>query len=153
MIRLQASDGRLFIVDCAAAFMSTFIRNLVDDMGAYDKLIPVPDVTGPVLARVIEYCVFHKDDAGIADGQVPALLPDNNPMEAWDRRYMATDDQTILDVLYAADYLGIESLVDLACLAIARTIRHMPLDTIRSRYHVADDCAYMQNHAAQSEPN
>ncbi|KAJ2348247.1 hypothetical protein GGF43_004599, partial [Coemansia sp. RSA 2618] len=138
MIRLESSDGRRFAVDQDTAYMSTFVKNIVEDLGADSEPITLPNVNGTILARVLEYCTHHKDDVRL-NKDVDDLLQDDNLVEAWDRQFMDIDDPTMLQILYAADYLGIEALVDLVCLFIARIIRDMPVGEIQQRYGVVDD--------------
>lgn len=58
MITLKSSTGEIFEVDEAVAFQSQTIKILFGDSGA-DTVIPLLEVTGPVLAKVIEYCENH----------------------------------------------------------------------------------------------
>ncbi|KAJ2783028.1 hypothetical protein H4R18_001929 [Coemansia javaensis] len=138
VVRLQAADGRLFAVDPAAARMSTLVQNLIDDVGPGSAPIPLPGVPGPTLARVLEYCTHHRDDVRLQK-DVEDLQRDDGLVEPWDRRFMDVDDDAMLRLLCAADYLGVEPLVDLCCLSIARIIRHLPVDAIRQRYGIVDD--------------
>ncbi|KAJ2135007.1 suppressor of kinetochore protein mutant, partial [Coemansia sp. RSA 1935] len=125
MIRLESSDGRLFAVDQESAYMSSLLKNIDQDLGTDINPILLHNVTGTILARVIEYCVHHRDDVRL-DKDVEDLLQDDNQVEAWDRQFMNVDDSTMLQILYAADYLGVEPLVDLGCMFIACIIRDMP---------------------------
>jgi hypothetical protein len=35
---------------------------MLEDVGDSDEPIPLPNVTGKVLKKVVEYCEHHKDD-------------------------------------------------------------------------------------------
>ena len=85
-VRLVSEDGREFRVERKVANMSLTIKNLLDDMGADDDddiddanndalassrerseaglgmAIPLKNVHGDVLERVLEFCAFHADD-------------------------------------------------------------------------------------------
>ncbi|KAJ1855707.1 hypothetical protein GGH12_000998 [Coemansia sp. RSA 1822] len=150
MIRLESSDGRLFAVDQDSAYMSSLLKNIDQDLGTDINPILLPNVTGTILARVIEYCMHHRDDVRL-DKDVEDLLQDDNQVEAWDRQFMNVDDSTMLQILYAADYLGVEPLVDLGCMFIARIIRDMSVDEIRLRYGVVDDFTDAQRQQIQLE--
>lgn len=43
---------------------------MLEDVGDSDEPIPLPNVVGKVLAKVVEYCEYHKDDE-------PALVDDD----------------------------------------------------------------------------
>lgn len=58
---LLSSDGEAFEITTPVAFMSQTVRCLVEDT---DNLhVPLPNVRGCILARVVEYCKHHTDDA------------------------------------------------------------------------------------------
>ncbi|KAJ1836741.1 hypothetical protein LPJ63_000061 [Coemansia sp. RSA 2711] len=149
-VRLESSDGRCFAVDRDAAFLSTFVKNFVGDLGSGSEPILLPNVRGSILAKVVEYCVHHKHDARL-NKEVADLIQDDGVVEAWDRGFMDVDDSTMLQILYAADYLGVEPLVDLGCLFIARIIRHMPVGEIRQRFGVVDDFTGAQREQIRHE--
>ncbi|KAJ2748216.1 hypothetical protein H4S06_005028 [Coemansia sp. BCRC 34490] len=139
MIRIESGDGRQFLVYTAAAFMSDLVRNTVEDVGMVDEAIVLPNVRGDVLAKVVEYCMYHKDDARIVSSSVPDIVQDDRVVDAWDNRFMAVDDALMLEILVAADYMSIEPLVELGCTVIAKIIRFMEPEDIRQRYGIEDD--------------
>ncbi|KAL8509499.1 hypothetical protein ACS0TY_016640 [Phlomoides rotata] len=54
---LKCSDDAEFEVDEAVAFQSRILKHVIED--AYSGNIPLPKVTGPILAKVIQYCERH----------------------------------------------------------------------------------------------
>ncbi|KAJ2557009.1 hypothetical protein EV175_001617 [Coemansia sp. RSA 1933] len=150
MITLESNDGQQFLVDQAAAYMSDLVRNTVEDVGQTDEPIILPNVRGAVLAKVVEYCIHHKDDARILSS-TPDLIQSDRAIDAWDRRFMDIDDALMLEILSTADYLSIEPLVDLGCTVIAKIIRSMSVDEIRQRYGVDDDFTEDQRRQVQRE--
>ncbi|KAJ2898317.1 kti12, chromatin associated, partial [Coemansia aciculifera] len=143
-------DGRLFAVDEKTGFMSTLIKDIVDDLGATTEPIPLPNVTGDILVDIVRYCRYHKDDARLSCS-VPDILQDDSLIEAWDRKFMAMTDNQMLKVIAAADYLNIEPLVDLGCLAVAKIIRTLSVEEIRQRYNVVDDFTPEQREMIKKE--
>ncbi|KAJ2625628.1 hypothetical protein GGI26_000428 [Coemansia sp. RSA 1358] len=137
-IRLQSNDGRLFAVDKETAFMSDLVKNSFEDLGPTTEPIPLPNVCGAVLAKVIEYCSYHKDDARVLS-TVPGIVGSHTVVDAWDRRFTSVDDDMLLAVLVAADYLSIQPLVELGCTVIAKIIRNMSVEDIRARFGIVDD--------------
>lgn len=64
---LQSSDGESYDVDVEVAKMSSTIKTMLDDLGVSvgegdDEVIPLPNVRGSVLKRVIEWCLHHRVD-------------------------------------------------------------------------------------------
>ena len=56
---LQSSDGQQFQVDEDVAYQSITIRNLTEDTGS-DFPVPLPNVDGKTLSKVLEYCNKHR---------------------------------------------------------------------------------------------
>ncbi|KAJ2392357.1 hypothetical protein GGI23_005235 [Coemansia sp. RSA 2559] len=150
MLTLESNDGQRFLVDKAAAYMSDLVRNTAEDVGLADEPIVLPNVRGAVLAKVIEYCTHHKDDARILSS-TPDLIQSDRVVDAWDRRFMDVDDALMLEILSTADYLSIEPLVELGCTVVARIIRSMSVDEIRQRYGIEDDFTEDQRSQIQKE--
>ncbi|XP_010429092.1 PREDICTED: SKP1-like protein 10 [Camelina sativa] len=111
MIMLKSSDGITFEIEEAAARRSQLIAHMIEE-GFED--IPIPLVNGKILALVTKYCKKHP---------VVPVFDDptsDEDLKKWDEEFiMQIDDQsTIFDLLHAADYLGINSLHDLAYQAV-----------------------------------
>ncbi|PIA16718.1 E3 ubiquitin ligase SCF complex, Skp subunit [Coemansia reversa NRRL 1564] len=149
MIKLQSSDGRLFVVDMKTISLSTFIKNLIEDLGNNNELLQLPNVKGEILDLVIRYCDYHKDDVQLSEGEVD-LFQDKFIVSPWDRKFMQMEDSTMLQLLNAADYLGIEPLVELCCLSIAKIIRDLSADEICLRYGIVDDFTDAQRKHTQA---
>jgi len=67
-----------------------------------DNGIPLPNVTSKILLLVIEYCKKHVVESKEED------------LKKWDAEFMKKMEQSILfDVMMAANYLNIQSLLDL----------------------------------------
>ncbi|OVA07078.1 SKP1 component [Macleaya cordata] len=58
IIILKSYDGETFEVDEAIALESETIKQMIED-GCPDDGILLPNVTGNILAKVIEYCKKH----------------------------------------------------------------------------------------------
>jgi len=62
-LKLQSNDREMFEVDRDVALKSETVKNMIDDVepSAADQAIPLPNVSGKILAKVIEYCKYHVD--------------------------------------------------------------------------------------------
>ena len=66
-IKLISQEGDAFEVSLAVAKMSPFIMTMVsseDEDGGDDaaKEVPLPNVTAPILAKVVEYCSHYVEE-------------------------------------------------------------------------------------------
>ncbi|KAJ2612815.1 hypothetical protein H4S08_002530 [Coemansia sp. RSA 1365] len=147
MIQIRSSDGQLFVVDMKTISLITFIKNLIEDLGNNNELLQLPNVKGDILDLVIRYCEYHKNDVQLGEDD---LFQDKFIVSAWDRKFMQMKDSTMLQLLNAADYLGIEPLVELCCLSIAKIIRELSVDEICLRYGIVDDFTDAQRKHTQA---
>lgn len=63
-IKLQSSDGEVFVVDVEIAKASVTIKTMLEDLGMDDEdeeVVPLPNVTSTILKKVIQWATNHKD--------------------------------------------------------------------------------------------
>ncbi|XP_034681193.1 uncharacterized protein LOC117911105 isoform X2 [Vitis riparia] len=126
-LTLQSSDGMFFYVDVAVAMESQTIKHMIEDRCA-DNAIPLPNVTSKILARVIEYCKKHVETPKAEEHAV------NDELRAWDADFVKVDQATLFDLILAANYLEIKSLLDLTCQTVADMIRGKTPEEIRKTF-------------------
>ncbi|CAH8390692.1 unnamed protein product [Eruca vesicaria subsp. sativa] len=116
---LKSFDDEPFEVEEAVARQSQLIANLIED-DCTDGEIPITNVSGKILAKVLEYCKKH---VVVDGGDSSSSEEEKEALKKWDAEYMKSMDQsTIFDLILAANYLNVASLLDLACQTIADVI-------------------------------
>ncbi|KAJ1983024.1 hypothetical protein H4R33_004922 [Dimargaris cristalligena] len=60
MIRIRTSEGMELEVEREIMEQSMLIKGLLEDVGHSNAVLPLPNVSGPILAKVIEYCRHHQ---------------------------------------------------------------------------------------------
>ncbi|KAK4424041.1 SKP1-like protein 1A [Sesamum alatum] len=141
MIVLKSSDGETFEVEEAVAVESQTIKHMIEDNCA-DTSIPLPNVTSKILAKVIEYCKRHVDAAAKAnaDGALtPADKVVDEDLKAFDAEFVKVDQGTLFDLILAANYLNIKSLLDLTCQTVADMIKGKTPEEIRKTFNIKND--------------
>jgi S-phase kinase-associated protein 1 len=128
-VQLLSSDGQIFEVDKSVAFLSVTITNMFEDMGDTGDAIPLPNVSGPLLAKVVEYCKYH---VNAAEASEPADV-----VQAWDAEFIKVDNTTIFELILAANYLNIKSLQDLGAKTVADMIKGKTPAEIRETFGIA----------------
>ncbi|BFG39333.1 hypothetical protein CerSpe_256070 [Prunus speciosa] len=129
-ITLKSSDPALFEVDEAVALESQIIKYMIEDDCA-DNCIPVPNVRGNILAKVIVYCKKH------ADAAKPDSKITEHDLKAWDQDFLDDMNQeTLFDLVLAANFLNIKSLLDLTCQSIADMIKGKTPEEIRKTFNI-----------------
>ncbi|KAJ2686841.1 hypothetical protein H4R19_006679 [Coemansia spiralis] len=115
------------------------LKNMLGDLGETEDAIPLPNVTGKVLAKVIEYCEHHQNDPPpIMDDydDVPMRADDVSP---WDEMFMKVDQEMLFEILLASNYMDIKPLLDLGCKTVANMIRGKSADDIRKQFNIVND--------------
>jgi S-phase kinase-associated protein 1 len=139
-VKLRSSDAEMFDVDLEVANESQTIKNMIEDMedsGRGDP-IPLPNVSSKILAKVIEYCKYHVDAAKKPDGEdKPAKSEDE--VKSWDSEFVKVDQGTLFELILAANYLNIKSLLDLTCLTVANMIKGKTPEEIRKTFNIPND--------------
>ncbi|XP_008779825.2 SKP1-like protein 1A [Phoenix dactylifera] len=126
-ITLRSSDGEEFEVEEAAAKQSKTLTNIIED-GCADGGIPVSNVTGKVLAKVLEYCKKHADSAATEE-----------EIAAWDYEYINVEQDVLYEVIVASNYLNIKSLLELGCRGAADMIKGRTPAEIRQWFKIPND--------------
>jgi hypothetical protein len=62
-----------------------------------DEVIPLPNVNGKILAKVIEYCKYHVDAAKKGADDKPAKSEDE--VKSWDTDFVKVDQATLFDLI------------------------------------------------------
>ena len=104
MIKLQSSDGVIFPVDAATVKQMVTIQTMIDHEDEdSDEVTPVPTVKGKVLEKIIQWTEYHKTDH------------EKTEKLAWYRQYFDVDLKKIFEIIIAADYLEVKSLLNESC--------------------------------------
>jgi len=135
MVKLRSSDEEMFEVEQDVANMSQMIKNMIEDTGI-DCPIPLPNVTSKILAKIVEYCSYHVK-ATSTTGDKPAASEED--IKAWDTEFVKVDQATLFELILAANYLNIKSLLDLTCLTVANMIKGKTPEEIRKQFNIKND--------------
>jgi S-phase kinase-associated protein 1 len=134
-VKLMSSDSQMFDVDEEVALESVTVKNLIEDSGA-DEAIPLPNVSGKILSKVIEYCKYHVE-ANKKTEDKPNKSEEE--VKAWDTEFVKVDQATLFDLILAANYLNIKGLLDLTCQTVAGMIKGKTPEEIRKTFNIKND--------------
>jgi S-phase kinase-associated protein 1 len=137
-IELISKDGQTFVVDADAIFMSQLIKDMVEDNEDEVPRIPVPNVESKVLAKVIEYCEYHHDKP-IEEIEKPLKGNIDDLICDWDKKFLNVEQQELIEIIMASNYLNIKSLLDLSCAKIASMIKGKNPEQIREMFGIEND--------------
>ncbi|GJM97762.1 hypothetical protein PR202_ga14714 [Eleusine coracana subsp. coracana] len=111
--------------------------------------IPLPNVDGATLSKVIEYCRKHapaaagssggEEPAADGNGAAAAALIIREDLERFDNEFvMMIDPSMLCSIVRAAQDLQIEGLLDITCKKVADLIKGKTPKEIRRTFRVPD---------------
>ena len=121
---LGSNNGEMFTVDLDIVTQFGTVKNMLEDLGM-DKegedAIPLSNVNGANLSKVIEWKTFHKDDPSLPEDEDNKKKTDT--ISSWDLDFLKVDQETLFKVIPAANYLNIKKLLDLTCKTLANILK------------------------------
>ncbi|MCO5574897.1 hypothetical protein L7F22_028691 [Adiantum nelumboides] len=142
MLRLRSSDGEIFEVDLeAVASQSLLVRDMVDINNAnYGEaiLLPLYNVSDRVLAKVLDYILYHGTLADVPSSVARGTQEDAD--EQWDEQFLdSLDEENLSEVMRAAHYLNIPKLQHLTCVRAGEGMRGMIVEEARIIFDLPSD--------------
>ncbi|CAL4900564.1 unnamed protein product [Urochloa decumbens] len=135
VIVLRCCDGEEFAVAVPVARKCGTIRNMIDD-DCVDGGVPLPNVGGPAMARVLEY--LNTKAAAATGGAEEAAAAANT--KGFEKGFFEKmNKEALFDVILAANYLNAEELLDAAMLCAADRITGRTVAEIREFFGLEND--------------
>ena len=138
-VALTSSDGQKITIDDKSAERSNLLKGLLQEY-TEDTDIPMPDIRGDVLKKVVEYLIHYQEGE---PKEIPKPLPSNNLLDVtdeWDVTFINSIDlDTTFDIINAANYMDIKSLLDLSCAKIASMMKGKTAEEIRTMFGIECD--------------
>jgi len=131
---LVSKDKKEFTVEKKFSQISTLVKTTLEqDKDATE--VPIPGVTSAILEKVLSYMNQHK-------GTEPPIIP--KPLRSKEMKQVCSDPwdadfidkigdtrQDLYDLILAANYMDIKSLLHLGCAKVASLIKGQPLEKIK----------------------
>ncbi|CAL9186349.1 SKP1-like protein 1A [Musa acuminata AAA Group] len=138
IVKLRSSDGILFEVDEGVARQySQSIGNLIED-DCTTGVIPIYNVTGRILRMLLEYMENHANatNNGVFGGPDPVLA---QRLKKRDAEFINVDNDTLFDLLEAADYFNVSSPLELTVKTIAGKMKGKTPEEILDTFDIVCD--------------
>ena len=138
IITLVSSDGEKFQVSEKAARRSQLIKGIIDDYPD-DPEVPLHNVKSAILQRIISYLENYRDTE---PREIEKPLPSNNfndCVDAWDFQFIDMEIEVIFEIIFAANYMDIKPLLELASSKIASIIKGKSPEEIRRIFNIQND--------------
>ena len=124
VIKLQSSDGVIFDVDASSVKQMVTIQTMIDHEDEdSDEVTPVPTVKAQVLEKIIQWTDHHKIDL------------DKTSHTTWMVKYFDVQLEKIFEIIIAADYLEVESLLNESCRNVLSKNKWEIIEDAASRFY------------------
>lgn len=137
-VKLLSQDGQEFEVTVKEAKMSETVRNLIEDTGI-ENAIPLPNITGKILSKVVEYLNHHAKDVVVVSEDDKKEEKRTDDIIPWDLDFCKVDNATLFELILAANYMDIKPLLDLTCKTVANMIKGKTPEEIRNTFGINND--------------
>ncbi|CAD8047432.1 unnamed protein product [Paramecium primaurelia] len=150
-VKLSTQDGVIIEVDKEVACKSHLINTIIDDTGSEEE-IPLPNVKSSILKKVIQYCELHRNDT---PPEIEKPLRSNNLSDCVEQKDAEFIDipnlEELFDIILAANYLDIKSLLDLSCAKVATYIKGKTPEEIRKTFNIQNDLTQEEEQQIREE--
>jgi S-phase kinase-associated protein 1 len=146
-VNLVSSEGDKFEVETRTAAMSELVKTMLidgddddEDEDENEQEIPLPNVKSAVLAKVVEFCNYRVTNGPMKEIEKP--LKSASFVECVgerDANFVAIEQEMLFELILAANYMDIKSLLDLTCAKVASMLKGKTPEEIRQTLNIVND--------------
>ncbi|KAH0773775.1 hypothetical protein KY290_010912 [Solanum tuberosum] len=125
---LKTNDGEEFKLDESIVMRSQVIKNIVQDVDCASRVIPLTNVDGKTMCKVVEYWKKHSEE-----GVSKEVLMD------FDKNLVKMDQSVLFYLFLAVDFLNDKEMLDVMCQEVADRIKCKTLEEIRKEFGIKND--------------
>ena len=159
-VTLVSSDGDKFEVEARTAAFSDLVKTMMTEIDSEEEeeeeeegqVIPLANVTSVILAKVIEFCEYHANNGPMKEIEKP--LKSTNLAEVvghWDADFVDIEQPVLFELILAANYMDIKSLLDLTCAKVGSMIKDKTPDQIKATFNIVNDFTPEEEAQARTE--
>ncbi len=135
-VKLVSADQEVFLVDKKIAKQSLLIKDMLEERNEGGE-IPLQNVDAVTLKKVIEYMEYYHDKTPQPIPKPLTTFKEN--VSSWDYKYTDLDTNLLINIIMAANYLNIPSLLELIAAKIASYIKGKSPEEIRNVFGIEND--------------
>ncbi|CAD5209130.1 unnamed protein product [Bursaphelenchus okinawaensis] len=139
---LQSNDNQTFTVDYAVVRQSKMFTEMFKHIGidatqGLEEPIPLPNLNGAILKKVVEFCEYHKNDPIL--GNPDEVEPHAFKLSDWQTEFMKVDDDKLYDLIMAANYLEIPLLLETGSKKLAEKLKGKTPNELRKMMGIEEE--------------
>jgi len=150
-LTLVSEENEKTVVKKSIAVMSQLVKTMADtDKGETE--IPLPNVKHSVLQMVVKYLTYHAENPAKEIEKPLKSANMNEVVSQWDADFVSQGGQeTLFELILAANYMDIKSLLDLTCAKVASMIKGKTPEQIRKQFNIQNDFTPEEEEAVRAE--
>ena len=137
-IKVKSNDDKVVVeLSTKAASKSGLLKGIIEDYPE-DSEFPLTSVDGKTLEKVKEYLTHYQDEE---PKTIEKPLKSNKFEECaneWDLKFIGDDNDSVLSLILAANFMDIKPLLELAAAKVACTIRGTTTESIRKDFGITE---------------
>ena len=137
---LLSSDNQKIEIDSESAQKSNLLKGSIGDFNTQQEPIQLPDIKYDILKKIVEYLTHYKDKT---PKDIPKPMPFSDlskVLDEWDVNFInGIELDNIFDLINAANYMDIPSLLDLSCAKIASLMKGKTIQEIKTMFNIECD--------------
>ncbi len=132
------------------AMLSNLVKTVLDQDPS-SKEVPLPNVKGAILKKVIAYMEYHVTKPAKEIEKPLKSSEMTDVVEAWDAHFVNVPQDILFELILAANYMDIKSLLDLTCAKVASMIKGKSPEQIRILFNITNDFSPEEEEAVREE--
>ena len=150
-IILISSESNPVEIKAKAAKRSNLIKEFIKDFP--ENNIPLNSINYKTLLKIKEY-LEHYENSEPKEIRQPLPKKDfKNIVDSWDYNFIDLQNETIFEIMLAANYMDIRPLLNLTCAKIASEITGKNEQQIRDLFKMGKDCGIDENETEDNIEN
>jgi S-phase kinase-associated protein 1 len=139
LVRLSVHEGDVIEVATDIINKSSLVQSMIDDAPDSDEVIPLPNVKKVILEKIVTFCTYAKDNP---TPEIEKPLRSSNLADVvpqWYAQFVELEQETLFELILAANYMDIKPLLELSCAKVASMIKGKSIPEIRKFFNIEND--------------
>ena len=142
VVTLVSMNGDKFKVSKDSAKMSNLVLTMISENDDDEQIddVPIPNVNTETLEKVLQFCNYHIENHMT---QIPKPITSSDLQtivgSAYGTFIQGFNQEQLFEIIDAANFMDIQSLLDLACAQVATQIRGKTPEEIRATFNIEND--------------
>lgn len=138
-ITLISKDGQIFTTSIKFSQLSEFVARVIQDYS--NEPIELKQISSSTMQKILAYSHYHNftlpppPQRPLKSNDLSQNIPD-----PWDVQFISElAEEDLIDLISAANYLDMRSLLELCLASVANSFKDKTLDQLKQIYNIEED--------------